>query len=97
VEQAFGDVRQWGKQALRVPDWNREFWATALVGLIERSTGMRRCHATKNLRLLGTAAASAVPVLLQLAKRDAEDHDFQGAVRLLLKELGMSPDGPRSI
>jgi hypothetical protein len=92
VEQDHGDVREWGEQALRIPGWNRELWVSPLVVLIQRSKGlMERDLAAAHLGSLGPAA---VPTLIELAKREADDDDFQDALKFALavldRRLGVS-------
>jgi hypothetical protein len=88
VEQDHADVQKWGEQALRVPGWDRERWVSPLVALIRQSTGIERRCAAMNLRLLGTAAATAVPPLMELARREEDDRDLQYDLSLALRDLG---------
>jgi hypothetical protein len=95
VEQDHGDVRQWGRQALRTPGWSRELWVPLLLTFIQRAKGTERRFAAMNLRLLGCAAAAAVPKLMELAKREATDRDYQYDLSLALRSARGLPSDPR--
>jgi hypothetical protein len=88
VEQDHGDVHKWAAEALPTPGWRRELWVSPLVALLQGSKGIERTFAAMNLRLLGTAAAAAVPTLLELATREAADPDYQHDLSLALNDLG---------
>jgi hypothetical protein len=59
-----------------------------LLALIQQCQGEERRSAAMNLRLLGAAAASAAPVLLELAQRETGDPEYDYAVSLALRDLG---------
>jgi hypothetical protein len=91
VEAEHGDVRQWGQQAVRVPGWDRGLWVSPLLALIQDCKGMARRSAAMNLRLLGPAAAVAAPTLLELAKKEVDDSDYQYDLNLALSDLARMP------
>jgi hypothetical protein len=88
VEQDHGDVRQWGQQALRIPGWDKGLWVSPLLALIQWHKGMERRSVAMNMRLLGPAAAAAWPTLLELAKREGNDRDYQYDLSLALSDVG---------
>jgi hypothetical protein len=87
MEQAYGDVRQWGQQALRHLGWDRGLWVAPFVALIQCREGWERRSVAWSLELLGPAAAVAVPALLDLAKKETEDRDYQEDLRRIAKRL----------
>jgi hypothetical protein len=88
VEQDHGDVRRWGQQALRIPGWGRGLWVSLLLALLQWCKGMERRSVATNLQLLGPAAAAAWPTLLELAKREGNDRDYQHDLSLALSDVG---------
>jgi hypothetical protein len=92
VEQDHGGMRRWGERALSVPGWDRGLWVSPLLVLIQSCTGMERRCVAMNLRHLGPAAATAVPTLLELAKKAAGDHDYQYDLSLALNHLAGTPN-----
>jgi hypothetical protein len=88
VEQDHGDVRQWGRQALRTPGWDRGLWVSPLLTLFQWwCKGIGRQQAVQRLRYL-RPAASRGPALLQLAEREAGDPDYQHDLSMVLRGLG---------
>lgn len=70
AQRAYGDVRRWAADALRVPGWKREAWAVPLADLMRFSGGepYHRRSVAMCFRLLGPHAGAAVPALFELAK-----------------------------
>jgi hypothetical protein len=89
VEQDHGDVRQWGQQALRIPGWDRRLWVSPLLALFQGwCKGMGRGSAVMKLRYLRPDLAAAPPALLELAKREADERDYQQDLSVVLRGLG---------
>jgi hypothetical protein len=89
VEQDHGDMRQWGQQALRIPGWDRGLWVSPLLALFQWwCKGMGRREAVMNLRYLRPVSQyQEGAALLELAKREAGDRDYQHDLSLVLTGL----------
>jgi hypothetical protein len=90
VEQDHGDMRQWGQQALRSPGWDRGLWVSPLLALFQwwcKGMGLR--EAVMKLRYLRPVSQyQEGAALLELAKREADDRDYQHDLTLVLRGLG---------
>ena len=85
------DVRLWGADALCVPGWKREAWATPLADLMKSAGGdlMHRRSIAMRFRLLGPHAGAAAPALFELAM--GATGDLQHDVALALGDMKRTP------
>jgi len=92
VELHHGDMLSWGRQALRLPDWDRALWVRPITAVIESASGNGQLHAAAALRLLGEAILPAAPILGELRRNPRVESEALREIERALRDHGVPDD-----